>query len=113
MLLGKPKTFHFTFHSREKMRQYRLSDQRVRRILNSPDRVEEGIAPETSAAMQKSGSVKHPNELWVMIQDSGETRKIISAWRYPGETKPRSEKLKEILMSEINEYFSESMDKYS
>jgi hypothetical protein len=37
--------------------------------------------------MQKSGSTKHPFELWVMIQDKNTDRVIISAWRYPGTTK--------------------------
>lgn len=38
--------------------------------------------------MQPAGNGK--TEIWVMYQDVGNKRKIISAWRYPGRTKPRS-----------------------
>ncbi len=92
------------------MRYYGLSEARVRRILHTPDRIEEGIASGTIAFMQKTGNRKKPSELWAMAADEGSRRKVISAWRYPGETKPQSDKLKEILMAEINEYFSESVN---
>jgi hypothetical protein len=72
------------------MRQYRLSEGRVRRILHSPHRVEEGIAEGTVAMMQRSIG-KHPYELWVMVLDTPESRKVISTWRYPGVTEPRKE----------------------
>lgn len=42
----------------------------------------------TLAMMQKAGSEKHPHELWVMTLDEENERRVISAWRYPGETKP-------------------------
>lgn len=80
----------WTAHSRDKMRQYRLSEGRVRRILHTPHRIEEGIAEGTVAMMQRSTG-KHPYELWVMIADAKEGRKVISAWRYPGVTEPRKE----------------------
>ena len=102
---SRAKPLHWTQHSRAKMRFYGLSEQRVRRIIHSPKRIEEGIAPKTIAMMQpnaiKIGPVKSPNgdhgaskqevwtqELWVMIKDEPSRRKIISAWRYPGMTKP-------------------------
>lgn len=82
------------------MRQYRLSEARIKRVLRFPKRVEVGIAPGTTAAMQPAGSKKHSYELWVMwvekakikTKNSGikkflldkEAIKIISAWRYPG-----------------------------
>ncbi len=80
----------WTAHSRDKMRQYRLGEGRIRRILNSPHRVEEGIAEGTVAMMQRSDG-KNPYELWVMIVDEQKGRKVISAWRYPGVTEPRNE----------------------
>jgi hypothetical protein len=70
------------------MRHYALSEGRVRRILHSPKRIEEGIAPGTIAFMQRGGT-KQPYELWVMVQDTKDMRKVISAWRYPGITKER------------------------
>ena len=98
--LTKQKSLHWTAHSRAKMRQYKLSEQRVKRIIHSPKRIEEGIAPHTLAMMQSSGNVKHPYELWVMIQDMKQKRKIISAWRYPGRTKP-GDPLPEEILKEI------------
>jgi len=84
----------WTKHSEMKMRQYRFSEKRVLRILRKPDRVEEGIAPETIAAMQITGTKKHPSEAWAMYQikklkiknEKLKITKIISAWRYPGRT---------------------------
>lgn len=87
-ILKKPKTLVWTVHSRAKMRQYRLSEARVQRIIHSPKRIEKGIAPKTIAMMQRAGSKKHPCELWVMIQNLKIKRRVISAWRYPGITRP-------------------------
>ena len=145
--------YAWTAHAQAKMRFYGLSPARVRRVLHSPLRVEEGIAPGTVAALQpasyktKEGKRSWSQEIWVMykitnpvkslrdngagnkqptidnaeemaggkrqttnsgekgvdIKDdkarawiasmrralTGERRvKIISAWRYPGVTKP-------------------------
>jgi hypothetical protein len=84
--MGFKKLF-WTAHAKEKMKFYNISEQRVRRILKSPERTEKGIAENTIAVMQKAGG-KRKYELWVMFQDTAKQRKIISAWRYPGETKP-------------------------
>lgn len=89
--------FSWTKHSIEKMRYYGLSEQRVKRVLRNPDRVEEGIVPLTIAIMQSTGSKKRPQEIWAMFTflKSGKKR-IISAWRYPG----KSPKGKEIPIPE-------------
>lgn len=84
-LAGKKELF-WTNHAKGKMMFYKLSEQRIRRVLNSPKRIEEGIAPKTIAVMQPFGN-KNQHELWVMIQETKARRKIISAWRYPGRTK--------------------------
>ena len=139
----------WTAHAQAKMRFYGLSPARVRRVLHSPLRVEEGIAPGTVAALQpasyktKDGKRTWSQEIWVMykitnpvksLRDNGagdkqpttdnaeemaggkrqttnngggekdkakewiasmrralkgeRKVKIISAWRYPGITKP-------------------------
>ncbi len=98
LILRKPKTLQWTHHARGKMRYYGFSEQRVRRVFHSPKRVEEGIAPKTVAFMQPLSVTsykeqgtwreKWKQEIWVMIQDTKNTRKVISAWRYPGMTKP-------------------------
>ena len=85
---SKEEILYWTNHSKQKMRYYRLSESRVRRVLRRPERVEEGIAPETIAAMQLSGTKKHPVEIWIMYVLLKKPRKIkiISTWRYPGRT---------------------------
>lgn len=90
------ETIVWTKHAIEKMIQYQLSESRVRRVLHTPHRIEEGIAPETIAAMQSVGTKKHPKEIWVMFQKvkikkpknklSKDKIRIISVWRYPGTT---------------------------
>ncbi len=78
----------WTQHAKEKLRYYRLSEKMVLRILKKPDRKEEGIAEDTLANMQISGTKKHPTEAWMMyvILKKPKGVKIISAWRYPGRT---------------------------
>lgn len=96
-VLKKPKIVYWTKHSRDKMRFYGLPEARLRRVIHSPQRIEEGIAPDTVAMMQSAGSAKHPYEIWLMIQDEKSRRKVISAWRYPGKTKPGQSLPAEIL----------------
>jgi len=49
--------------------QYQLSESRIKRVLHTPHRIEEGIAPQTIAVMQNAGTIKHPKEIWVMLQE--------------------------------------------
>jgi hypothetical protein len=86
------------------MRFYKLSESRVRHVLHSPKRIEEGVAPKTVAMMQPAGS----HEIWVMLQDSPGQRKIISAWRYPGVTKPRSPVAMQAMQREYQEFLSKN-----
>lgn len=74
----------WTRHSERKMRYYRLSENRILRVLRSPERKEIGIAPRTVAVMQRAGTKKHPTEIWLLYQKAKKKLKIISAWRYPG-----------------------------
>jgi hypothetical protein len=66
------------------MMHYGLSADRVKRVIRSPKRMEEGIAPGTLAAMQTAGSKKKPSEVWVMYAERKPKKVIITAWRYPG-----------------------------
>lgn len=89
-------------HIKNKMLYYGLSEQKIRSIIKSPDRVEEGIAEGTSAAMKSKKGGKNPEELWVMYAETKKlkpTKEIkldrkpgkflmISAWRYPGTSRP-------------------------
>lgn len=95
MLIKKPKNtdkIFWTTHAAKKMRFYYLSENRIKKVLRNPDRKEHGIAPETLAKMQKTGSEKHPTEIWVMFQNIKKKIKIISAWRYPG-ISPKGKKI--------------------
>lgn len=96
------KTLLWTTHSRIKMRQYKLSESRVKRVINHPKRIEEGIAERTVALMQSAGMARHPYEIWVMVQDTAKRRKIISTWRYPGQTKA-GEPLPEEILKEFRD----------
>jgi len=102
----------WTRHAGEKIRQYNLSESRLKRVLRKPDRKELGIAPRTIAIMQITGTKKHPTEIWMMYQKTKlkvkneklKVIKIISAWRYPGRS-PRGEPppIPEDILWEINE----------
>ena len=92
----------WTRHIKNKMLFYGLSEQRIRGVIRSPDRREEGIAPNTVAVMKRAKFRKKPEEIWVMYQSQNQklnakSQKLsfkkkrctmISAWRYPGVTKP-------------------------
>jgi hypothetical protein len=88
----------WTRHSRYKLREHALSETRVRRVLHSPDRVEKGIAEGTVAMMRREKAIKKEYEIWVMVADKGSCRRVVSAWRYPGVTKPGESLPREILM---------------
>ena len=145
--IPKAKQILWTHHARAKMAFYRLSEQRVMRVIHSPKRTEEGVAPKTVAMMQPnsvrtaraafvSGSAPHQRakwarkvpvksepvsmpggknaqpkeiwsqEIWVMVQDIGKQRKIVSAWRYPGMTRPRSDDSMDALRREYREFLA-------
>ncbi len=76
--------YHWTNHVIGKMGFYGLSPDRVKRVIRTPKRVEEGIAENTIGVMQPSTNLKKPSEVWVMYQKRGSKKIIISAWRYPG-----------------------------
>lgn len=92
------KKLYWTEHSKSKMRQYGLSRNKLMNLIYRPERKEKGIVPGTTALMKsnKSYSKKLPvrtsrktsGEIWLMYKDVKELRKIISAWRYPGISKP-------------------------
>lgn len=94
------KNFRWTQHIKDKMMFYGISEQKIKTILNKPDRKEEGIAQGTLAVMKRNDTPKRQQEIWLMYAvGSGEStgkklkvknpaRVMISAWRYPGKSKP-------------------------
>lgn len=101
------KKIQWTQHSMAKMRQYGLSRSKLTNLIYKPDRKELGIVPGTIAVMKTNKSYskaktvplfpgskimreqkKTAGEVWVMYKDTKDERKVISAWRYPGVSKP-------------------------
>ena len=112
-LIKKPVILSWTHHAQAKMQFYRLSPARVRRVLHAPKRTEEGIAPKTVAMMQPASlksAERWTQEIWVMIQDRGSERKVISAWRYPGVTKPRDAATVALMRKEYDEFVEKGGD---
>ena len=116
--------YHWTNHVMQKMVYYGLSADRVKRVIRAPQRAEEGIAENTIAVMQKAGSIKNPQEIWVMYAEKRDKRQgtrdtkrnqlgglsfvagpkkiVITAWRYPGVSPIRDRvPLPEGLMAEL------------
>jgi len=114
--------YQWTTHSVYKMHQYGLSEQKVRNVIRSPFRKEEGIVKDTVAVMQPvspkvEGKKKiWKQEIWVMYQKTQNAKrktqsekentiykipdtkyKIISVWRYPGISPQRNPIPEEIL----------------
>jgi len=117
LIKAAEEKFYWTAHSRQKMRYYRLSESRVKRVFRQPDRKEEGVAPRTIALMQRSGTRKNPSEIWMMYQidpvkprAAGAARgqqfnrvKIISAWRYPGISPKGKPPIPDEILFELND----------
>jgi len=91
----------WTRHAARKMRQYQLSEGRLRRLLIHYERKEEGVAPGTIALMQSAGSKKHPSEVWLMYQPINKKTKIITAWRYPGRSQKRELPIPDDVVDEL------------
>ncbi len=93
--------FLWTQHVKRKMRQYQLSESRLKRVMRAFERKEEGVAPYTCAIMQGSGTKKHPKEIWLMYQIKNKRVKIISAWRYPGISPKKEVPIPEDILKEL------------
>lgn len=109
----------WTKHAGRKMMFYGLSATKVKSVLSRYDRREEGIAPGTTAVMKTAGSKKNPAEIWVMYQDKmvtqdgikNEKRVIITAWRYPGISKPKEKiPIPEDVLLELSEEADSDFD---
>lgn len=108
------KKYSWTRHSLEKLRQYALSPQRIKRVIKNPCRIEKGIAPETIAVMQPLGKgtlkKKWSQEIWVMYAQDKKVRNrklIITCWRYPGVSPVRETiPIPSDILEEIQEYFN-------
>lgn len=117
----KTDKYFWTQHALFKMGYYNLSQQRVARVIKSPQRIEEGIVENTVAVMQptslnsKNGKKTWSSEIWAMYQikssklkaegkidllNNQKQFKIISAWRYPG-VSPKRDPIPSEILEEI------------
>lgn len=100
MLRKVENKYVWTSHVQSKMRHYGISESLVKRVIRHPDRVEEAIVPDLVAAMKKTKSKQYP-EVWVMYTPDTQGKiTIITAWRYPGETK-KGDALPEAIQKEV------------
>ena len=108
--LSEDGKIFWTKHSKEKMRQYQLSENRLKRVLRNPERKEVGVAPRTIAIMQTAGTKKHPTEIWLMYQliKKPKRMKIISAWRYPGRSPIGKPPIPEDVLEDLENIFTET-----
>lgn len=101
--------YYWTNHVKDKMRYYRISESLIKRIVRFPKRIEEGIAPGTTAVMQpRIVGGKTREEIWVMYVEADKKsasklpapsnqllatakKKIVTAWRYPGASPVRAQ----------------------
>lgn len=101
--MRRGEKYIWTHHAREKMRYYRLTESRVKRIIRHPTRIEESIVPGAIAVMTPAGTTKY-SEIWViyiLVKTRGEKKiKIITAWRYPGRS-PKRDPIPQKILREI------------
>lgn len=115
----------WTHHARMKLRHYRLTESRIKRIIRHPSRIEESVVEGAVACMQPSSATAvasafanagadksagkpaygNYSEIWVMYvllsarrkEKKIKQMKIITAWRYPGKSPERDPVPAEIL----------------
>ena len=112
--------YEWTKHAQFKMRQYGLSEQRIKRVIRFPYRSEEGVLSGAVAVMQpaslrrdKNGRQVWSQEIWTMyklvskkrgnskfetLNSKHKTIRIITAWRYPGVSPKRDPIPQEVLV---------------
>jgi hypothetical protein len=100
--------YFWTRHCIGKIFQYGIGPNRIKRIINYPDRKEEGIAKKTIAVMRKKSEKDHSKgEQWVMYQLRGKKKVVISVWFYPGIT-PKGKQI--FIPDEVWEEINESIE---
>lgn len=107
--------YSWTWHVIEKMKYYKISPSLIKRVIRHPERTEEGIAPKTIASM-KVAKTKKRQEVWVMYKPASRANsklqktnnnknqkiRIITAWRYPGQS-PERDPIPEHILNEIKQ----------
>lgn len=72
-IISPKETYIWTHHAHQKMRHYRLTESRIKRIIRFPSRIEEGVIEDGIACMQSAGG-KTYSEIWAMYVLENEKR---------------------------------------
>jgi len=75
------RKYFWTSHSKYKLVQYGLGPSVIKRVIRRPDRVEEGIAPDTVAVMKDRSTKSQEKEVWVMYQKEFKNQPCLPAGR--------------------------------
>ncbi|MEK7640499.1 MAG: hypothetical protein AAB389_00685 [Patescibacteria group bacterium] len=102
------KSFRWTSHIKSKMLFYGISEQKLKTVLKNPARKEEGVVEGTLAVMMRNDTPKRKQEIWLMYALGKGAKTMISAWRYPGQSKPGKRlPISDELLMEIKEAWFE------
>lgn len=69
-VISRDEKYLWTNHSKMKMRHYRLTESRIKRIIRHPVRIEEGILEGAVACMQPAEGKRY-SEIWTMYVVDG------------------------------------------
>lgn len=126
LMFTSDEKYIWTHHAQMKLRYYRLTESRIKRVIRHPSRIEESIVEGAVACMQPASAIavasafanaladksagkpaygKNYSEIWVMYvlinarrkEKKIKQMKIITAWRYPGRSPERDPVPAEIL----------------
>src|SRR3989344_111441 len=80
----------WTLHAQMKMRHYRLTESRVKRVIRHPARIEEGILENAIAGMQPAEG-KNDSEIWGMYVLAREGGSLGNMFSSPARSAPAAE----------------------
>lgn len=103
-MMTSDEKYIWTQHAQMKLRHYRLTESRIKRVIRHPNRIEESVVEGAVACMQPAEG-KQYSEIWTMYvlidakrkEKKIKQMKIITAWRYPGKSPERNPVPQEIL----------------
>lgn len=115
-MIASDGKYVWTYHAQQKMRHYRLTESRIKRVIRHPSRIEESIVEGAVACMQPSSAAaaasegkpahrKNYSEIWTMYvlinarqkEKKIKQMKVITVWRYPGKSPERDPVPQEVL----------------
>lgn len=89
-LSKQTEKYLWTEHVRMKMRHYRLTESRVKRVIRHPARIEEGVLENGIAVMQPAEG-KNYSEIWAMYVLAREGGSLGNMFLRPARSAPAAE----------------------